>query len=303
MRALRLPALEAALAGARQESTQARGMAGWLAATFGLEGTVPHAAISLSGEGLPREGTWLHADPVHLRIGQDAVALHDASALGLSREEANALVAALQRHFESDQLVFLSPAPDRWYVRVPEEEVPATTPLDDALGRNIFGLLPRGAGRFNWPAAVTEAQMLFSTHPVNEARESQRRATVNGVWFWGEGTAPASVAHAYDAVHGGDAFARGLAKLSGAGRTLEGERVLVILDAAAAAVRAGVAEDWIVALREAERDWFSRLDALRARYGSVRLVVPGANGTRLFTLRRPRLLSFLTRPKPLADHA
>src|SRR5688500_11750334 len=196
MRALRLPALEAALDSAPSERHAARGAAEWLASAFGIAPPIPHAAICLAGEGLAREGQWLHADPVHLAIGQDAVALHDAAGLGITREEANALVAAVQAHFESDGLVFLSPAPDRWYVRVPQDEVPATTPLGRALGRNIFGLLPRGSGRINWPAAMTEAQMIFTSHPVNEAREAARRPAVNGVWFWGEGTAPSSVRHA-----------------------------------------------------------------------------------------------------------
>lgn len=303
VRALRLPALESALASARAASEPATGPDEWLASRFGLRGSIPHAAISLAGEGLPREGSWLHADPVHLAIGQDAVALHDASHLAITREEANALVGALQAHFEPDKLVFLSPAPDRWYVRVPEGEVPATTPLDEALGRNIFGLLPRGEGAINWPAALTEAQMLFTSHPVNEVREAQRQPVVNGVWFWGEGHAPATVDRPYHGVVGGDLFSRGLARLSGAAEALDGERLLVIVDAADIALRAGDAEGWSAALREMDQEWFARVPALRDAHGEVRLVSPGHAGTRVFTFHAPSRWRWFSRPRPFIEHA
>lgn len=303
LRSLRLPALEAALLDAESTREDAAGRDAWLARAFGLPANVSHAAVSLAGEGLPREGRWLHADPVHLAIGQEAVALHDASGLGITREEANGLVAALQAHFEPDGLVFLSPAPERWYVRVPAGEVPATTPLDKALGRNIFGLLPRGTGQVNWPAAVTEVQMLFSSHPVNEQREAARRRTVNGVWFWGEGESPAMPARPYHAVVGGDLFVQGLARLSGASGVMEGERLLVVIDAAEVALRQGDAGAWVESLRRIDAEWFARAAQLRRDHGEVRLVVPGESGTRVFSLRPPRRWRFFARPRPYADHA
>jgi hypothetical protein len=303
LRALRLPALESVLADATAVDDPSRGADEWLARRFGLPSPAPHAVVCLAGEGLSRTGEWLHADPVHLAIGQDAVALHDATDLGITREEANALVAALQAHFEPDALAFLSPAPDRWYVRTPPGESPATTPLHQALGRNIFGMLPRGRGRFNWPGALTEAQMLFTSHPVNEARESQRRPAVNGVWFWGEGAAPGEVERPYHAVVGGGLFARGLARLSGAAETLDGERLLVVLDAPGTALRAGDAAAWGAALAALDAEWFARSDELRRRHGEVRLVAPGDSGTRVFTLRPPRRWRWFSRPRPFADHA
>lgn len=303
LRSLRLPALEAALLDAQSARDAPAGRDAWLAHAFGLAPTVSHASVCLAGEGLPREGRWLHADPVHLAIGQDAVALHDASGLAISREEANGLVGALQAHFESDGLVFLSPAPDRWYMRVPADEVPATTPLAQALGRNIFGLLPRGPGRINWPAAVTEAQMLFSSHPVNERREAERRRPVNGVWFWGEGDAPTTVARPYHAIVGGDLFVRGLARLSGASGVLEGERILVMIEAPDVALRQGDAGAWLEAMRTIDAEWFARAEALRRAHGEVRIIVPAADATRTFTLRAPRRFRFFAKPRPFADHA
>ena len=303
MRALRLPALESALADAQGEREPGASLDGWLGRTFGLLPSVSHAAICLAGEGLPRDGCWLHADPVHLAIGQDAVALEDAASLAITREEATALVTSLQAHFENDQLGFLSPAPDRWYVRVPAGEVPRTTPLGDALGRNIFGLLPKGDGRINWPAAITESQMIFSSHAVNQEREARRQRSINGVWVWGEGDPPGAVQRPYHAVVGGDLFVQGLARLSGVAGVREGGSMLVVIDAAQQALRHGDAQAWIDALREIEGEWFARAAQLRREHDRVRLIVPGVGATRVFTLGAPRRWRFFSRPRPFADHA
>jgi len=193
MREARLPALEKALG--RSEIVRARsdGAYGWLAAEFGVAAPVPFAAIALAGEGEPREGTWLRADPVHLRIERDLVALHDASILDVEPAEAEALVAALQGLFREDGLEFTAPSPSRWYVRVPEGAVPQTTPLHAAVGRDIFTLLPRGGAPLNWRSMITESQMVLSAHEANAHRESTGRPAINSVWFWGEGALPAAV--------------------------------------------------------------------------------------------------------------
>src|SRR6266545_4528309 len=96
LRAWRLPALESWLARGDVRRLPHRGVAAGLAAAFGLAEPLPIAAVTLAADGGPREGRWLRADPVHLRVGQDAVTLHDSSAFEVSRDEAQALVAGLQ---------------------------------------------------------------------------------------------------------------------------------------------------------------------------------------------------------------
>lgn len=303
LRAARFPALERWLARARSTTEPARGTRGWLATAFALPSPPPYAALALAGEGLGQPGAWLRADPVHLAVGQDAVALRDASLLEVTREEANALVDALAALFASDGLAFISPAPDRWYVRVPEGEVPVTTSLDDALGRNVFGLLPRGGGALNWASAITETQMLFAAHPVNQAREARGQPAINGVWFWGEGVLPAKLARPYAAIEGGDEIARGLARLSGAGAVVAGAGGLAILDGASQALSRGDAAGWLEAVAALERDWFARMGALVSRYREVRVIVPGIAATRVFTMDSSARWRWLHRARPLAGHA
>jgi hypothetical protein len=315
MRELRLPSLERWLARADLARAAAHGAADVLAHAFSLPRPAPVAAVSLAADDEARPGSWLRADPVHLRIGQDAVALHDAAILDVTRAEADALVAELQGQFASDGLRFLAPRADRWYVQVPDAEVPRTTPLDDALGRNVFGLLPKGPGRLNWPSAITEIQMVFSSHPINAERERLGQPAINSVWFWGEGALPAKIASPYALVYAGDAFARGLAKVSGTRSAalpagLAGvdavradESVLVVLDELTAPLHRGDAEAWTRAAQGLEERWFAILGEAIERFEGVRLILPGAVDTRIATLTGASRWRWFRPRKPLAAHA
>jgi hypothetical protein len=247
-------------------------------------------------------------------VDQDAVALHGPAVLDVRSDEAASLVAQLQSMFATDGLEFLAPVADRWYVRVPEGELPRTTSLEDALGRNVFGLLPRGTGRINWPSAITETQMAFSTHAVNAARESEGRLAINGVWFWGEGALPASVASPYALIYASDPFALGLGRLSGTRSVAlpaslkgvdavrERESVLVVLDPLAFALQRGDAAQWTRAANDLEEGWFMALAEAIDRFEKVRLIFPGMRHTRVATLTAASRWRFFRTRKPLASH-
>ena len=183
LRAARFPAIERWLARADGAEEAGGDAMQWIARAHGVPPPYATAAIARRGEGREAEGPWLRADPVHLRVANDDLVLHDASILGLEMEEARELAGALTAHFAPDGFAIEPLAPSRWYVRAPQGALPRTVPLAEAFGRNIFGMLPRG-GDFNWAGALTEAQMVLSEHPVNAARAPARPA-VNSVWFWG----------------------------------------------------------------------------------------------------------------------
>ena len=315
LRAARLPALEKWLARADLERSPAIGMERWLAELYGLDRPAPVAAVALAGEEAPRPGEWLRADPVHLRIDGDSVVVHDASVLGVRREEADALVAALQRFFAQDALRFEAPAPDRWYVEVPRGELPSTVPLAEARGRNAFGLLPSGGTTINWRSAITEAQMVLSEHEVNRRRAEAGEPAVNSVWFWGEGRAPERLARRYDAVHAKDPLPRGLARLSGASVAEPppgiGEldaidapaSTLVVLDPLSAPLHRVAPDAWHEAAAALDARWFRDLGEAIGRFGSVRVILPRADDTLVASLGPSARRRWLRRAKPLASHA
>jgi len=314
MRALRLPALEKWLARADLETVPARGAAAWLAAEYGLPSPAPVAPISLAGEGETSEGAWMRADPVHLRIDHDYLKLHDASVLDLRRDEADSLAAALQDHFRQDGLEFRAPSPHRWYVRAPAGALPKTTSLEDAFGRDVFGLLPANTA-INWRSAITEAQMVLAAHEVNARREAEGKLAVNSVWFWGEGERPAQPHKRYALVYGtDDVFARGLGFLSGAEvRPLASladvdlarpeDSVLVSIETLTAPLRRGDAQGWSAAAATLDERWFAGLGEAIERFDRVRLILPAGKDTRVASLgARARWRWFRSR-KPLAAHA
>jgi hypothetical protein len=307
----RLPHLERWLARADIERDPARHAEAWLARRFGLA-SLPVAAVALAVDEAPQPGHWLRADPVFARIQGDSLVLHHAAALAISADEARDLVATLRAHFAADGLEFHVPRPDRWYVRVPAEDSPVTTPLPEAIGQDVFRRLPRGAGRINWATAITEAQMMLSGHPVNVARESRRQPPVNAVWFWGEGTLPRDLPRPYARVFASEPFAAGLAHLSGAALApvpgsiaeVEGDApTLVVLDALNDAANAGDAAAWEHAARNMDAQWLAPLRAALSSRAPVRLVLTASKDTCVATLSSASRWRIFRRPQPLLAHA
>ena len=152
----------------------------------------PVAALTLLADGgTPEHDTWLRADPVHLHVSRDNVQLLDSHVLKPTQDEADAIVATLNKHLASDGLNIEARDAARWYMRVPEAETPETTPLWRANGANVFDHLPEdsgdGKGKINWRRLQNELQMLLHDHPVNNAREARGELAINGIWFWGAG--------------------------------------------------------------------------------------------------------------------
>lgn len=312
LRAARLPALERWLAKADIARDAATGAEGWLAQSCGRNAAEDHAPIALRGEGFEADGAWLHADPVHLRVQRDNLALHEAAVLQLLAEESGALVAALQDLFGADGLRFAAPDPGRWYVQVPAGELPAATPLEAVSGRNIFGLLPKGTGRINWGSALTEAQMLLGAHPANDARRDRGEPEANGVWFWGGGTLPARTEMPFSTVLADSPYAIGLARIAGtpSGPVPPGpgdpallDNALVILGCLSAPLRRADVPAWLQQAAALDGAWFSQLDAIAARCGGLRLVLPAAEGTRVATSRAGAPWRWFRARKPLAAYA
>ena len=290
MRELRLARLEKWLA--RAEVSQHPGASAdeWLAQACGLEEPLPHAAIALAGEGAPAEGLWMHADPVHLHVQRDGLVLHPPALLELTRPEAEVLVAALQDLFRDDGLRFALHAPDRWYVRVPQGEVPLTTPLERALGADIFGLLPQGQGRLNWRSALTEAQMLLSAQEVNSHRAARGQPEANSVWFWGPGQSPGTLRSPFERFFAASAFASGVAHLAGkpvatvpqapgAVKTADRSPTLVVLDTLGPPYYRRDLGAWRAAAEALDELWLGAMPELLSAFGSVRIVLTGPEGS------------------------
>lgn len=242
---------------------------------FGLpipsDADLPVAAITrLADGGEPNHDWWLCADPVHLRADMHGgVFLADARVLAIEPDEAAGLVAAFNQTFAADGLWLEALHPERWYLRLSADPGIRTQPLHTVAGRNINALLPSGPNASRWHMLLTEIQMLFHGHPLNQAREARNQPLLNGIWCWGGGVLPASAQAPSAGVYAHDPLVRGLARLSETALNPLPERAkdwwdaateeadsLVVLETA----RHDAADDdptrWIEHLALLERDWF-----------------------------------------------
>lgn len=135
-------------------------------------------------------GFWLRADPVLLQPSIDNLILLPANHLAITQAESDALIQSLNHHFVEDGMTFYAPTPDRWYVHCTVSPQIDFTALEEVVGRQIDVFLPAGEEALLWHRYLNEIQMLFYTHPVNEARALARQPLISSVWFWGGGQYP-----------------------------------------------------------------------------------------------------------------
>jgi hypothetical protein len=268
----------------------------WLAAAHGLD-TLPVAALERLAEAGPDAASWMRADPVHLRVERDALRLYGPRDLDVAHDEANEAVTALQSHFARDGLEFHVAAPDRWYVRLGPGDAPRTTCLDDAVGKNIFGLLPEEP---RWRNALTEAQMILGGLAMNAERESAGKPPINSVWFWGAGMLPPQGPRPYAVIHGDDPLARGLASWSGAqSRALPRDIGAIDLARESDAVLVNLPAE----STDIDEHWFAGLGRAIERFDRVRLVLPSPQGTLVAHLDSASRWRWFRPSRPLSSYA
>jgi hypothetical protein len=315
----RAPALELLLARARASSAESLSVEGWLHESFGLEGEpLAAGAVTLAAAGGdPGAHRWARADPVHLRLMRDRLVVVPSAAFGITSQEAEALIDALNAHF-AGRLFLTRAEPARWCARLEQGATfDGVAPLDMA-GRDadLAARMGGEAGK-RWSALLNEAQMLLHAHPVNEAREARGEPQVNSLWLWGASCVPRVPPARWRSVAAADPYALGLARLGGAraralpasaeawlGEAPAEGRHLVLLDALRAPLALGQGAEYREGIDALEKAWFAPLlAALRAgRVGMVSLHVPDALGA-AFEVIRGDLRRFWRRPRSLERYA
>lgn len=308
-----LPALELLCARARRSQGEARATDAWLGERFGLEpDALAAGALTAHGAGVPAEGLWVRADPVHLRLLRDRMALLPAPAFAPEAREAEALCAALNTHF-AGRLELVPVRPEAWCARVHGIAAPEGRAPLELSGADVDRNLPGGADAARWHALLNEAQMLLHDHFVNEAREARGAPAINSIWPWGAGVLPQRGHAPWTSLAADDPLAAGLARLAGiplaatptdARACLAGAgeagRHLVLLDALRAPLALGDALARDAALGALEASWgVPLLEALRAgRVGMLTLHLPEAGLS--FEVTGGDLRRFWRRARPLS---
>jgi len=122
----------------------------------------------------------------------------DYSSDEISSEEAAELIKELNRHFQSESLVFYPGISYRHCMvlhnGVIESEL---TPPHDILEKVIGPYLPSGKDTEILLDMMKKSYDFLKDHPVNKAREAKGLRPANSIWLWGQGRRP-SIPRFYD---------------------------------------------------------------------------------------------------------
>lgn len=245
-------------------------------------------------------GYCLRADPVHLRADTSGLILFDTAAFELDNEESRSLCAALAGHLATDGWELRQRHPHRWYLVGGAPQDLGTLALPAVRGTPVPATPYSGADAATWINRVNELQMLLHNHPVNRARATRARVTVNSLWLWGGGDLAHHGSAACGRVLSDNPFARGSAQYCSL-KVLPGpaaaEQVtpvddaqLVVLDDCRDAAAYQDLPAWRAAVQRLERNWFQALiRSLKAGKLDALALYP-VNG-RVYRLTRRRLLA------------
>lgn len=175
-----------------------------IAAIHGLSGAdrgrLAFAALQRQQSGLaPAAGeTWGRISLCQWQIGMKDGQLRAPAQLGVTQEEAQALwhtltplLAERGLHIETYPVL----PPYARHVRVVGlfADLPSAS-VERVAGLELSDYLPRaqtGSAQAVWQSLLAEVQMQLYQHPVNNAREAHRQASINSIWLDGVGALPA----------------------------------------------------------------------------------------------------------------
>ncbi|HET7266886.1 MAG TPA: phosphoglycerate mutase [Oleiagrimonas sp.] len=179
----------------------------------------PLPAAALMREHLAHDAgdhAWLCAELAHIKPDMTGARMLACGSLDVSRDDADALAAALQPLFDDRGMALQTTLPARWHVRLPDPlQVPALDPPGDVLGDDLIRHLPEGDAGKPWRQLLNEVQIVLHQHPINQARAGQGKPAINSLWLWGGGRLPAQVQSDVQVVHGDDLLLASLASAAG----------------------------------------------------------------------------------------
>lgn len=305
---LSLPALEKILARSKAQSLPIHSLEAWFCEIF----AVPDSAIApvtLLADGLsPRDGYWMRADPVHLRLDRSQMILQ--TNVTVSLDDAQQLCATLNQHFAASEMRFFAPHPLRWYVRLDEDPELTTHSVSQVEGRNSRFYLPQGKTALKWHGVMNEIQMVLYGHPVNQACAERGALPPNSVWLWGGGRAVA-LSRPFDRVYGDSELAISFAQAANIAharslrKEAEFENALYVSDGLSAALRRGDFHAWRESLLMLEQDCLTPLlrSLAAGEIDRITLDVLQEENSRRYELTRSMLWKVWLRAQPLATYA
>lgn len=284
-----LPGLARLLASARLAHAAPVAPEDWLAQAFGLEGSMPFAALRLAGRGHAADDSarLLCADPASLRFAREHLVLDGPEQVTASREELDALFTSLNaefndighfHHLDGEGYLSLAAAhADKLAVEL--------APLSAVTGRPVSHFQPEGPQAAWWARLANELQIVCHNHPVNQAREARGAPLLNTLWLWGAGPAPTALRAPAARIRGEGILLRGLAHYAGCELVDDAHAAWQWINALEAPARARDQQGWSTALAALDDSVFKLLADLLQSGLSIQLVAPSDTTLSTFTLQ------------------
>ncbi len=234
------------------------------------------------------KGSFLCADPVHLKAGANEVILATDPLTDLTEDESDKLILTLNEHFAEDGLQFVKGSCNRWYLLLDQDDSIRSTPLGEVRGKDISKFLPH-SDKLNLHQLQNEIQMLLHGANANFRRQQAGKAVVNSLWFWGGGTKTEARTRVRSVIGGGiqGELAASVAQCRFLDSALEPEQELkqlevgghhlLILNQLTPFALKDDLEGWQEQLDQLEKEWFSVIAKLFNK-GRLELLVQSCDG-------------------------
>lgn len=260
----------------------------------------------VGGGGQPGGQYCLCLDPVNLQPDMERLLLTDAATFGLSWEEVQPWITALNDHFAAAGWRIVATQPHQWHLLLAQAPAIETPPLPRLAGRGMTHFPLQGEAAPRWQAWLNEIQMLLAMQPRNQAREARGEPMVNGVWPWGGGYLPAACELPWTSVTTDVAMLDGLAQVAGRQAQPWPEAVsdwlagvppgrhCLASERLWQAMRHDDVPRWQAELQALDRDYLAPLIAALRQHRLHSLTLDSGDGRR-FQLSRSRLRQFWRR--------
>jgi hypothetical protein len=127
---------------------------------------------------------WL-LELVHLAVGTGQATLLHPALLNLQHAESQALFQAAQALLKDTDfsLTWLTQA--RWRLCLPAHLRPRTASPRAVVAHRLEDWSNQDVLMRPWRQRLNEIQMVWHSHPINQAREARGALTINGLWLYG----------------------------------------------------------------------------------------------------------------------
>lgn len=244
---LRAPVLERMLA----RSDGGSRLASWREAAFrrvaasGV-GMPAVAAVALQRDWRPVDGPFgFLATPVHFIAGNRDVRLHPQGILKIEPDEAEGLAHDFNRDMGNASQHLCLGRSGQLICVFDQQCLAVTRDPEEALDRDIWEFLPKGADAPRVRLLMSEIEMWLFEHRVNRARAARGAPTLSGLWLWGGGPLISTLPALDGWVAGSDAFFGAFSARTAFAKTA-GSGVIVLKDSPGTAEWQDIDTRWIL---------------------------------------------------------